>query len=79
MTENIVFMENNNLLKKIKKPKKKKKQPKISSKPIQPPEKTSKQKELEKKLHDMLCKRRLKAHMKLEKWRSDVFNGSFSF
>ena len=80
MTENITILEDY-LPKKIKKQKKKEIQPKISSKTkkIQPPEKSLEQKELDGKLFDLLAKRRLKAHMKLEKWRNQALIGSFGF
>lgn len=73
MTENILVMENN-FPKKLKKSKKKEIHPYIKL-----PEKSSEEKDKERELFDLVAKRRLKAHMKREKWRNQVNYGPFGF
>ncbi len=73
MTENILVI-GDYFPKKFKKSKKKEIRPYIKLS-----EKTSEEKEMERELLDLVAKRRLKAHMKLEKWRNQVNYGILGF
>ena len=71
ITENLYAMENI-VPKKFKKSKKKEAQSIYN-----PPEKSFEEKKLEKKLYDLIAKKRMKYHMKREGWRNSVRFGVF--
>ena len=73
MTENI-FVIGDYFPEKFEKSKKKEIQPYIKL-----PEKTPEEKDMERQLFDIVAKRRLKAHMKREKWRNQVNYGMLGF
>ncbi len=73
ITENLYALENI-VQQKFKKSEKKKAQPIYN-----PPEKSTEEKELERKVYDLIAKKRLKYHMKREEWRNQARFGVFGF